>query len=483
MKVAVLCPMSVGIVPGAAGATVVIKATLALREPVAALGDPDPLWGDIPHPNSDELVYSSDLVPSKGRADLLLVGHVYGEAPSFMLPARFSVAAFTRRFFATTTQPSASVPLLPRHLQCMPPLDGGVPSGRPVAARVGPVPVAARHREAPPAFNAAPLEQQVSQIDLTARIVLERLTPGKARLVSRLPGVRPRAFVVGARDHVAEIALRCDTLWIHGDRAVCSLVFRGVVPQTTPHAGSLVVAAETPGEPLAWPVLQSRLSEARWIDLPSQADFVLRAEPVPPRVAAPPAPVLPEDCTTLLDPSTLAKGSPVLPFLPAPPGYAASPPRAPSPAARPARRFDDDQTREFSLSLRESSPVLPFDQSRAVGVDPPASAPLPPVVTPAPASMPAPASAPAPQEPPGEQALPLETYATIKAELWDAANIGEVLARHGLDERTWRLHEQRQAAALAEEARAGGVEQAMALRTALRRARARVSKGGPNHGS
>jgi hypothetical protein len=70
--------------------------------------------------------------------------------------------------------------------------------------------------------------------------------------------------------------------------------------------------------------------------------------------------------------------------------------------------------------------------------------------------------------------LPLETYATIQVDLWDEGVLLEnVLARHGIDEITWRDNEQRRADALAEESKQGRSEMAVALAEALEAAAAR----------
>lgn len=75
-------------------------------------------------------------------------------------------------------------------------------------------------------FNVAPPDQQVNEIRPNERIVLENLHPEHPRLVTNLPGIRPRAVVerVGRRD---EIKLTADTLWIDTALSMCTVVWRG----------------------------------------------------------------------------------------------------------------------------------------------------------------------------------------------------------------------------------------------------------------
>jgi len=78
-------------------------------------------------------------------------------------------------------------------------------------------------------FQAAPLDQQVGEIRANERIILENLHPVQARLVTSLPGLRPRAVVDRATGEREEVALVADTLLIDTDRGVCSVVWRGSV--------------------------------------------------------------------------------------------------------------------------------------------------------------------------------------------------------------------------------------------------------------
>lgn len=100
-------------------------------------------------------------------------------------------------------------------------------------------------------FNAAPVDQRLDMLDGDEQLVLEHLHREEARLVCRLPGVKPRAFVQGG-GAVRPVGLAPDTLWIDSDRAICALTWRGTFDVATVGEGVIHVALERPGEPLAW---------------------------------------------------------------------------------------------------------------------------------------------------------------------------------------------------------------------------------------
>jgi hypothetical protein len=76
-------------------------------------------------------------------------------------------------------------------------------------------------------FNVAPPDQQVEELRSNERIVMENLHPRHDRLVTSLPGIRPRAIADRATGEREEIALVADTLWIDTDRGICAVVWRG----------------------------------------------------------------------------------------------------------------------------------------------------------------------------------------------------------------------------------------------------------------
>jgi hypothetical protein len=78
-------------------------------------------------------------------------------------------------------------------------------------------------------FQVAPPEQQVSEIHANERIVLENLHSDHARLVTSLPGVRPRGMVERPTGEREEIMLTADTLWINTDQGICVMIWRGKI--------------------------------------------------------------------------------------------------------------------------------------------------------------------------------------------------------------------------------------------------------------
>jgi hypothetical protein len=99
-------------------------------------------------------------------------------------------------------------------------------------------------------FNCAPAEQQLDEIEPAPTIVLENLGRKTSRLESRLPMIRPRAFIkLPGSTSNEEIDMRLDTIFIDGVRTVAVLSWRGSLPVADPSNISLskiVVAAESP---------------------------------------------------------------------------------------------------------------------------------------------------------------------------------------------------------------------------------------------
>lgn len=98
----------------------------------------------------------------------------------------------------------------------------------------------------PSYFNHAPRDQQVQLLRDNERIVLEHLHPDHPRFVTNLPGVRPRA-TVERQGTTQAVPLRCDTLWIDTDRALCTLTWRGQIPVNHPdEPGRVVISVDNP---------------------------------------------------------------------------------------------------------------------------------------------------------------------------------------------------------------------------------------------
>ena len=86
----------------------------------------------------------------------------------------------------------------------------------------------------PQYFQAAPADQRFAH-DLKGdeEIELGGLIPGVALYTARLPGLRPRAFMIGKErdpNPLTEIALRLDTIYIDTDAMQVELTWRGLCP-------------------------------------------------------------------------------------------------------------------------------------------------------------------------------------------------------------------------------------------------------------
>ncbi len=93
-------------------------------------------------------------------------------------------------------------------------------------------------------FNAAPPDQQLAEIAEDARIVMENLHPEWPRLVTNLPGLRPRAVFEG-RGGSQLLKMRADSLWIDSDRAIACLTFRSqCVLERYDEPGRIVISLE-----------------------------------------------------------------------------------------------------------------------------------------------------------------------------------------------------------------------------------------------
>ena len=236
------------------------------------------------------LVAPTDRAPEKPRVDVMLVGHAYapGPQPVQSLRARLSVgpldkvvevfcdrvvrrdgamqagAPFRRmplRYERAAGGPGTANPAgMPHewtpqgllHLPNIAPAGARADAADPVApAGFGPISPSwpARldrlgHHPAPRAlhvtreplpagfdmayFNAAPPDQQLDELHGVVRLSLEHLHPDVPRLVTELPAIRPVAEIEGLDRGKTRLSLRCDTVWIDTDRAICTLTFRGV---------------------------------------------------------------------------------------------------------------------------------------------------------------------------------------------------------------------------------------------------------------
>lgn len=294
VDVASLCPLPVGVVswqsPGRV-LSVIVKATFAISKAgivtLAPVQEPLALDRKSPLGTDDELHYASDFAPLKARADVLLVGHAYADVAVPSIRARLVVDELDKSFFAVAAQPSAYIPLLSGYLRAAPSAGAEVVRVGPQApwsptrAAFGNAAVISREGDASALsipltshfdfrfFNVAPPDQQLDLLRATARVTLEGLLSGVPKLSFALPGIVPKVFhladgLEGGTHRADPVALRCDTLWIHTDRAMFSLGWRGVLVEqegrsTTP---CLVTTMQARGEEQPWREVRTQLDRA-----------------------------------------------------------------------------------------------------------------------------------------------------------------------------------------------------------------------------
>jgi hypothetical protein len=291
--------------------TVVVKATfdlvpaeMRLSQTQDPLLDQDRRWEEEP---GRSLHSPSDLVPFKARADVMLVGHAYapnGKSVRSLLarlvvggvdksiavlgdratqgrePAPFTIMALRyERAAGGLGQPNPSG--IAASEARLPNLEPAIRAGRDGArqaddgapiAGFGPIapdwpqrrgrlqggastwaPNDPLDESDPLFFNAAPADQQLAALRDDQPLLLENLHPDHARLSTRLPGLRPQAFV--ERPHAAphELEMRADALWIDTDRGRCTVTWRGHFPLAQrDEPGRVFVAMTGARQQLAW---------------------------------------------------------------------------------------------------------------------------------------------------------------------------------------------------------------------------------------
>ena len=533
---------------GAWTLTACVKGTFHLEHgrDATLASEQDPIADDRYFADSASLYAPSDLAPFKPRADVTLVGHAYAPdgRPIEALVAGLSIGDLSKSVGligdrawvegADGLEPSSPAPFVRMPLRyeraargadnavgldlAAPPVAGALalpnleameddfargqtvgfgpiaptwPSRRNVlheAAlgwildRRGPVPADFDFGY----FNAAPRDQQVDLLRGNAKLVLENLHPRHARLETRIPAVRPKAFFVdGKSGRANEIALRCDTIWIDTDRGLLVLVWRGLTGIETgdeKDLGTLVVAIETKGKEIRYKQVENLLRDGALASLGTddlateernpmsvRHDSVKPGGPAPPKLPArAPSdhlihrPSRDGDRRTS-PPSESAPRNPPRP----PPPPATPPPPPPAPPHRPVldssvtatevavspfEPSDGPQSVETPADVDENE-LVDVSTTGTTGTDvaPPGSTPPTPepsAEAKARAAEPAPRRAPTWRDVSGHEApdsprvdevgLAIERYAEVSAELAQPdARQAEVLSAYELTEPEW----------------------------------------------
>ena len=277
----VVCKASFDLLPG--------EMRLSAQQDV--INDRDQRWEDD---GARSVHTPDDLAPFKTRADVTLVGTAFAPqgAPVRSLIARLACAGIDKSIAVHGDRTRSSEPALFKRMALRYERAAGgpgtvnpvgiadrVPNLEPARRGDGPVPpvgfgpIAADWPErlqklgragwSPDEpfpedldasyFNVAPLDQQVPALRHDQALHLENLHPEHARLVTRLPGLHPQAFVerAGAQPH--EIEMHADGLWIDTDRGRCAVTWRAQVSLAQPdEPGRVLVAMVGARQQLTW---------------------------------------------------------------------------------------------------------------------------------------------------------------------------------------------------------------------------------------
>jgi hypothetical protein len=259
-------------------------------------------------------------------------------------------------------------------------------------------------------FNAAPRDQQLDALRATTTLALEHLHPRHARLVTRLPAMRPRV-VHETRGGQAELGLRCDTLLVDADRGVVVVSWRGSTELANAdprELGRLVLRAEANGQPLRFPAFE-RGAVLEEVAPGVRFDAPPRAAAAGPRFGPPPSARRNDDEATAafpipVRPAAFALAAPTTALPPLSAQPAAEPPRRPSWAERP--RLDNPPLPKGEGTIAIALTSLQRDDagtpSRGAPPRPAAGRPAAPPPPPASArpAAPAPPPSPSPAPPP-----------------------------------------------------------------------------------
>lgn len=482
MNVLSFCPLPVGSLqwqprPGAHALTVICKATFSL------------LPGESPLAHTQEAIGESDLCPFKRRADVLFLGrsHALPGRSTHALRGRLIVGALDKAIAIRADSAPAAVglgPLAPTSPSRTALLGRHAATWDHQAWNTQPLP-----EDMDGAFfNTAPLDQQLAELTGNESIVLEHLVPFYPRLETRLAPVVPRATVQRGDSAAQEVRLRCDTLSIDGDRAIASLVFRGVVLLSRPAEPGVVTftvewAAATAASERAVSDagLPALTFDAIGTVVASPSELLGDTKPVLPFIAGTSAPEFEREASAWYDElapdnatGTLTLTAPpvgeVLPFQPSPQQESEEPP-TPRRAWRSESVIAPQYPSEPS-PVNTTHPAPEVEVKFAIDVPPPPMlGPIPVPKNPAPtrsvtgepnALVSAPQTAPVVEgnapvlTEPTPVELSVEQVATVAAELAEGRQErAKVIDAHGLGERGYRENERRWMAAIEEEGARG----------------------------
>jgi hypothetical protein len=329
--------------------TVIVKATYDLSSSGHAtlnttqLGLAGDYRGMLPG-GAQALEHASDFSPLKARAEVLLVGHAHAATAVNSIPITLRVDDMIRR--AVVRCPVATN----QALLCQSSITtDGEPRLAPRAAQ-GPdlsQPLGAGFDFA--TYNVAARDQQVEHLNSAAQLGLTGLLQGGVHRDVRLPGHRPELYFVPSRTPgavVQQIAVVCDTLWIHSDRELATLCWRGSLPLPSGAGEEAFVAVSERSRGQGWELLDAQLDDANWV----------RAQQLPPN--GPPAEL---PLSTHGSPGVASPSSRTAPFSIEPDTKPRGAPTSANHPEEPAPHTRAPHTVAASLDSLTSQPALPFE--------------------------------------------------------------------------------------------------------------------------
>lgn len=463
----------------------------------------DPIFGDRPWDNDPHasLFGPDDLVPLKPKVDVLLAGHAYSPdgVPVPELVATLRVGDFAKSLRVTGDRfwsqgPAGLVASEPMPFSSMPiryeraarsmenPVGIDLEAERPgslaaanIEAEEGWMPgfgaispawplrrdmltaaalawvesvTTSRDPSQGPAphgvdfrfFNAAPEDQQLDMLRVGTPISLENLHPTLPVIESRLPAVRPQVFRVDpASGRVTEVALRSDTLWIHSDRGVAVVSYRGLTDVrggTYEAVGRLVVTADPNGKRISCERVDKALRENALHEISAEGEdrsrlLEMRHDAVLPRSSADPTVKQPKKAGAKQTPAS-SEPRMVAPA-PVPALGAASPSEA-----KKGEELPGESTQKLTRGEQTQKAVLPFRPSQGAGTpfQAQSAAPSPVASAKTPVRAPLPLDLPigdetirAPEGVPAGPATPFETPSQIQMRPVIPAALPEVQSR------------------------------------------------------
>lgn len=477
-------------------------------EPQASSHTVDGSWDEA----HEKILHLADLVPFKPRADVVVLGHVWSpwSRPVRALVARVRVGSLAKavrvvgdrpwrwiggRWVGSEARPFTRMPLrwegalrsaeVPVGLDPQaPPVDGApagptfesvdgrlpgfglVPPGWPQRyglvdedalewalsfAGGGPVAGAPPPRFPFQFFNVAPADQQLDLVRPGAPLVLEHLSARWPMIATHLPSLRPRVARATGPGRRADVALRCDTLWIDSDRGSITMLWRGLVdldregdrPELTITAeglppGSALRAPAAAGERPP-PPAPSRLEQTQDVPLAAVDHAITAALPFGVHADESPPVEAPRVGPPAVAPPVVAPRAPAV----VPPAPAVAPPAVVAPPRVEPARIEPVVVAPPTIVVAPPSPLAVVTEaapSRLEDLTDPDTGGHTERVR-------------APVDP---DSVDLATCAAIAAELAQpGVDRSTVLGDHGLDEGAWSRVDRRWKQAIDQDARKG----------------------------